>query len=576
MLSDNDDGITVVDVTAPDSPQYCLAMVSDNGFDAPVGIPFSISQYGVLYREPEEIIALCEDSLRDYSLLPPKTLIETWGGPFRRPHEGEFGTTASQGASPIPQALALPAYSQASTIPSLQSLSLEVAAEQLVFADDDVVREWWGALKPGELESRGLPFMILEVLRIRFTESVSCSILDFSGLKLKPSNVRLLLQLLAPKAQNTVSYLDLSNTRLAGNEAFSTADLVSISGLLPSLRCVNLIGSELFPPLAISNFYSLKEGSSTAESAPIPRVALLYKNIPPPKDGDEQFASLIGSALPLALEPPQFSLLVRTHTHQGWCCPSKSVHYSATSIPFFQLDSVLEAVAHVLRFVTSDMLSDSNAGILPAVMQQALSSLGPGLHSLKEVPRFEYQRRPLDSGFQDATGEIEDEFNDVIRVFPATVSQPACLTGIVAVIDVGPEVYDKATLKQHREHSVQFGLVDLGREAPPLISKAAPSNPDGWWRKFGDHLDETKEEEEAFSKEVHTPYKPITLDQFIERMVPLANEGHKPNTQLLENVRAFAKMTVPFTAEEMTLFVAKMRNYRQLDKDRDAGLCRFS
>ena len=540
------------------------------------GIPFSGARYAGMYSNTEKFIPLCEASFKSYPVIPHETLMQTWAGkkPFRLPREGEEGEFGAP-----PKALDLPALQEESVIPSLASLSLGIGAEELANADEEVIRQWWETMKAVEHDAHKLPGMVLRVLGMRFAEDASAnSILDFSNCEVKPSDLRLLLRLFGPSAAEVVAYLDFSNATLVGGETFSVVDLEWISESFPSLRCVNLVGSELFSPEAINEFYSIPKDSPEDGFASIPRVALIYQAPSPPESSNEQFKSLLRFAPPLVSEPPRLSLVVRTLTYPGYCCQAKkTVHYNATSIPFFQLDSALEAIVNGIRCLTAATLSDSSMGSVGSVMQTALSSLGPGFNSVNPYKIFGYEDRPPAYGFVDAEGaEVEDALKDSIRIFPTTISNPSLLTGLVAIMDVGEGIWDKAKPNSPPIRPVTFGFVDLGRKAPPLTErpKADPHALSVWQAVAGEHVDDSPEEEEKFLKEEHTPFQPITLESFIDKMSISSPEAHMPNAQLLENARTIVGASKAFSDEEMTHFVAKMRNYR-LPEQADYRYCQF-
>ncbi|KAJ7146261.1 hypothetical protein C8R44DRAFT_599276 [Mycena epipterygia] len=115
---DNNDGITVIDITDPINPSYCFVSIS--GLEAEVSVPLSAEQYiKAYYPDPEsseaKSLRVLEkiEALRDVRLMTLDVLAEAW------PNEYESSTT-------IPSAVE---DTTPASFPNLADLSLKPAVE---------------------------------------------------------------------------------------------------------------------------------------------------------------------------------------------------------------------------------------------------------------------------------------------------------------------------------------------------------------------------------------------------------------------------------------------------------------
>ncbi|KAJ7507695.1 hypothetical protein B0H11DRAFT_1848900 [Mycena galericulata] len=204
---DNNDGITVFDITDPTNPSYCF--VSTFGLEASVSVPqrvpLSAEQYARAYypvpsdkEKEDEGVKLNEDdvqakidSLRDERLMTLDVLAEAWPDEYELPKTTTTSVVEDTGLS--------------NAFPSLADLSLEPALKHAIeIGDTEELEELvWLPGKAGSIKSilqgqNPLPDSALPLLGkvVQHEAGPDKTGLDFSGFPLSDAQIISLLTLL--------------------------------------------------------------------------------------------------------------------------------------------------------------------------------------------------------------------------------------------------------------------------------------------------------------------------------------------------------------------------------------------
>ncbi|KAJ7597531.1 hypothetical protein C8J56DRAFT_920300 [Mycena floridula] len=242
---DNNDGITIIDVTDLAHPSYCFNLFEPQVLTA----EDYVRQYYSLPTEKEmkdERTRLLEEDvletvkvLKDIPLIPLKSLAEAW--PSEYAAEYEASSDAADNSFP---------ESEKTTIPSLSDLAMQPALEQSL-ADGDT----------GDIEQLiwlpGKSFLIQEALRAKvpFPESAfgllaqviahelsSAKVIDLSSSSLTDAQVDQLLSSIPHDVLATVEDVNLSHSATLGVET-----LRRVITHIPKLKHITLFDTAIKP-----------------------------------------------------------------------------------------------------------------------------------------------------------------------------------------------------------------------------------------------------------------------------------------------------------------------------------------
>ncbi|KAJ7699973.1 hypothetical protein B0H17DRAFT_271998 [Mycena rosella] len=247
---DNNDGITVIDITEPTDPSYCF--VSTFGLEAAVNVegrvPLSAEQYARAYypvpkgtkkeesgvKETEEDVQKKIDSLRHERMMTLDVLVEAWPREYR----------------PSVQTLVEdPAPASTNSIPSLADLTLKPAVEHGIQTGetDELEALVWMPGKAGLIKSvlrtqnpfpdSGLPLLAKVVEHESGSDK---TVLDLSGLPLSDSQIVSLLTGTLSETKDSIELLKFSY-----NHNITVDVLPQVLSATPMLRRLVLLDTSI-------------------------------------------------------------------------------------------------------------------------------------------------------------------------------------------------------------------------------------------------------------------------------------------------------------------------------------------
>ncbi|KAF8318308.1 uncharacterized protein EI90DRAFT_113459 [Cantharellus anzutake] len=252
MISDkdNNDGITVFDITDPSNPRYCFVSVS--GLEAAIidkcdaFVPLTGKTYGRAYypsgqvprtagdRGWEQAVAAAIGSIKEFETIPYETLKLCWPHEFgRNIPAGHDGGLSGQRERAVPPTLSLYAL-------------MKIPCTEWTQVPEQVVRAC--------AKISGAHNQYPEPLTQRLLSVLKEGVLDLGGISITLTEVIQIVHGIPFLAQNTL-YLNLSTWMNPEGGLVKLSDLAALRQCFPQLLCVNAIGNQHFHAVSVSEWY---------------------------------------------------------------------------------------------------------------------------------------------------------------------------------------------------------------------------------------------------------------------------------------------------------------------------------
>ncbi|TFK70017.1 hypothetical protein BDN72DRAFT_819442 [Pluteus cervinus] len=320
---DNNDGVTVIDVSDPESPSYCYSFL---GGAEPISAEMYLRRYYPLGSEESQEGLVFARALDDIPLVPIQHLAEAWPTEFRAREKDESARVDNESVNDMTPNI----------VPPLADLVLRPALEHLLRNDDEdgLLR----LLLPHKIDQ------ILEILRAQHP--------------MPKSGVFLLSNIF--KAIKDRKVLDLSGFSLSTHQVLS---LVPVDAIVEGINLSHnhAVGVDAIEQL-LTRYQSLR------------RLVLLDTRIPEEdivtllKDKPEVFYHVEAIVHPVFMKPKTEDSIPDAYTHLSFTTNYDPSTPTSIGLPFLNPTQVLQTLLNYTRMLSK--ASEKGAAIL------TLSSMG--------------------------------------------------------------------------------------------------------------------------------------------------------------------------------------------------------